>query len=216
MEKSAYFSQRKIDYEIFDFISDKTTLRYKEIDLVYNLIIFLLKKRIHETGQVEITCLGKFYTRSYKRAGVKVRFKSFKKMKYIVNGSKPNIFKKYASLEHMKDIYLEISKLTGLSKKNVTFFLNLLFFKMYDYLKENRSFKFRLFGKFYLKKYNMKRTTFCGFDVPMKNEYRILFRPHESFKRELNNEINEIVCSHRMTRFLRLNKISRELNKQNI
>ena len=210
MEKGFEDNTRKLDtfeidlrFKLLKFVRQHTTLSKKEFNLIYELLIFLFRKRLIHCGNLEINTFGKFHIFKRKKITT-VRFKAFEKMKMVVNSIHENKLVKYASLKKIGDIYQQIYLLTGLRKKHVTFIICLIFNKILELIRDNKFFKFQYFGSFTLHKYNFNKKNFFGKEAKVRRIYNIKFKPTHNFLNEINNSA-DIKVSKRLKRFLQLN-----------
>lgn len=200
-----YRLKQKYIYGIIPrIVKKKTTLKIDEVVLIFDLLLFFIKREILKRGRLQFIDFGVFYLKKFKRKGYKIQFKNSKTMKKIISkGEKvPFVATKFIQSEELKPIIDDTAKCVGMRLDQVCYILNLFIYGVYQELLTNGTIKLRNFGIFYLvdRVYGKEQ-------IKSRNAN---FRPKLRFRREANGKEQEIETLKRVSRLLKLNHFSDE------
>jgi len=203
----------KRSYDIIpDLIKKRTTLKYPEIILIIDIILFFLKKKFIREEKLFIKHFGVFYMKKFKKGKV-IRFKNSVVMRHVVNGNRTFEFdpSKYSDTQDLNPIFKNIARFFKVKPRDISFIFGLFITGVFQVLVDKDLIKIRNFGIFYNKTRNYKNNYDSSIVKNVNNVVLVKFRPTPRFLRELNGKEKEIHCFKRCDNLLKLNGVDNKI-----
>jgi len=204
----------KRSYDIIpDIIKEKVKLKYGEIILIIDLLLFFLKRKFLQEEKIFIKSFGTLYVKDFRRAGKLIRFRNSVVLKHIVNRRRENEFNptRYSYTEEFDQIFRNIAKILLIKPKDISFIFSLFLYGISRALLEKEVIKIRNFGIFYCRRRNYRGNYEEGIIGQVDNFVWVKFRPTPRFVRELYKREDEIYCFKRVKNLLKLHGIENKL-----
>jgi len=186
------------------FIKEKTGIRIPDVITILDVFLYLFRKELLENKKIIIRNFGKLYLINYKRKGKIVFFKSYIKLKDIVNNISPNEFDVQRVSKGISIILKKTAKCFGIKYEEAKYIFNLFIYGIVKELLKFKVMKLRKFGIFEIYEMKFNKTNVCGIERDIERVNRVLFRGKPELLRVLNGQEDKLDVLKRSKRLLKL------------
>jgi len=190
---------------IYDIFKEKTSLNKSDIELVIELIVFIMKRQLFLEKKIVLQKFGElgiFQKRFEKKKTIRIR-----RCVYLMEVIKKTRELKYEDFKCQLYPVEDLSKIFNIMKKQAYFLMNLFVFGLISQLARDNRVGFNYFGEIYIiDDYNWKKTWTRPFITK--------FKQYAQFKNEIDGKSNSLAVSSRLKTVLKIHNISCEIPKK--
>jgi nucleoid DNA-binding protein len=195
MEKDFQFVKDNYIHKTF---KKRTRLKGSEINLIIDLMILLIKKKVAFTNELMVFNFGKFHTiKTFTRRILRISMSE--KFLIVCKGKQDLKYRDWLVSADSKPLIKSLSKILNIKYKHAKFVFILFFIGLCKHLLIKKAIKFDCFGE-------ISKTELITKDQRLVTSLK--FKASKSFNRELNQKTENFYITKRLKHIVKIHKIN--------